>query len=264
VKLDASLSQLWSAEEAGWSITLPDGWGQGRAVFGGIGGALSASLGRKVVAPKRKLRTASFQMMRPLSAGPVLGEVELVREGKTTSFVEARLISGGKASVHAQLVYVAARPTALAVEADPSWVGRDGPPVDELATMPVGLPGMPEFLAHLEMRWVTDSLPYSASDQARLRGYFRFRRPVADDEGLLALLDVWPCPSLALLKGPVPASTVSWTAHLVDHPLSFEGWFAYEYETVSARDGFHTVVGRMHDPQGRLVGWSEQLVALFD
>ena len=227
MQLDASLSDLWTPDDAGWSMTLPEGWGQGRAVFGGIGGALAASLGRKVIGPGRRLRTASFQMMRPLSAGLVRGEVELLREGKTTSFVEARLHSQGRAALHAQLVYASPRPAALSVDAGPSWVEREGPSVDELVTMPTGLPGLPEFLSHLEMRWASDSVPYSGSDQARLRGYFRFRQPVADEEGLLALLDVWPCPSLALLKTPAPASTVSWTAHLVDQPASFEGWFAY-------------------------------------
>ena len=114
------------------------------------------------------------------------------------------------------------------------------------------------------MRWASGGVPYSGSKAPHFQGWFRFHEPVADAEGLIALLDVWPAPSITMLRKPAPASTVTWNAHLVDMPSDWSGYFAFEYETVVGRAGFHTVVGRLHAPDGRLVGWSEQLSAIFD
>ena len=36
-----------------------------------------------------------------------------------------------------------------------------------------------------------------------------------------------------------------------------------EYETVVGERAMHTIVGRLRSPDGRLIGWTEQLVAVY-
>jgi hypothetical protein len=41
-------------------------------------------------------------------------------------------------------------------------------------------------------------------------------------------------------------------------------WFSFSYETVAGKDGFHTAMGQLHAADGTLVGFTEQLVAIFE
>jgi len=112
-------------------------------------------------------------------------------------------------------------------------------------------------------RWATGGLPFSRAAEPAMSGYCRFRCPSGDVEGALGLLDAWPCPSLSVLGVPTAASSVAWTAHIAHIPTSFDGWFGFDYETVTGAGRFHTAVGRLYAPDGTLVGWTEQLVAVF-
>ena len=262
VTLDASLRERWHRKGDGWASTLGDGWNQGRSIFGGYTTAVIAALGHRVVETEdRRLRTASIQLLAPTKPGAVQGDATVVREGRNVSFVEARLAQADRTVVTANLIFAKPRETELAAPtASPPQI----PAIDSLRDMPY-LPGvMPEFTQHVQMRFAAGDPPYTKSDRAHFVGVFRYRNPVGDAEGVLALLDTWPCPSLSLLRSPAAASTVSWTAHLVGAPTSFDGWFTMEYETLAGNAGFHTCAGRLWGPNGALVGWSEQLVAIFD
>ena len=136
--------------------------------------------------------------------------------------------------------------------------------MEDCLALPSEIPGAPQFLQKVELRWGDASLPYSGSKHSHLRGYLRFKAPASDAEGLVALLDVFPSPAIAMLSEPRPASTVTWSAHLLALPSATDEWYAFEYQTVAGLDGFHTVVGRLHNAEGKLLAWSEQLVALFD
>ncbi len=259
MRFDATLAKRWSRTGDGWRCEIPDGWMQGRSVFGGLTVALSSALGRQGLVASRSLRTVSAQLIRPMSPGAVEATVRTVRDGKTVTFVEVRLSQEARETVSVSLAYVEQREGGTDVSA-PIAVARDPGSLPEMPYIP-GV--MPEFTQHVALRWATGSLPYAGGAEARYEGYCRFREPAGDVEGLIGLLDAWPCPSLSLLKSPTPASTISWTAHLLHVPESFDGWFAFASETVAGEGGFHTSVGRLHAPDGRLAAWSEQLVAIF-
>ena len=260
-RLDATLRDRWRATESGHRFTFPDGWLQGRSVFGGLTGAAVAALGARQVGPDWALRTASVQLLRPVAGGDVDARAVVLREGKGTTFVEVRLAQAGVEVATASLVFV--RPRAGSLEVSPA---PPPPAVDPeaLRDLPY-VPGVvPEFTRNVQMRWASGAPPFAGSASTRFDGYCRFRVPAGDAEGLLAMLDVWPSPSLGMLSKPAFASTVTWTAHLVAAPARHEGWFHFEYEVAAGSLGFHTVVGRLFAPDGTLAGWTEQLVALFD
>lgn len=258
---DRSLRERWTQHEGGWRCEVPVGWMQGRSAFGGLTAALLAGLGRRHVGEARILRTASQRLVRPLKIGPAEGVAHTIREGKGVSFVEVRILQEGVDVAVAHLVFVVPREGSIVVAGPPP---PDGPGPEGLREMPYIEGVIPEFTQHFDLRWAQGPVPFSGGTEARFLGYCRYRGVGGDEEGILGLLDAWPSPSIGLLDRPTPSSTVSWTAHLLHVPEDFDGWFSFEYQTVAGVQGFHTVVGHLHGPGGRLVGWTEQLVALFD
>lgn len=262
--LDDGLAARWTpAPDGGFDGRLPDGWAQGRSIFGGLSAAFAVALGRKVADPARRLRHAAFSMMRPLAPGPVHGVVEVLRTGRTTQFVAARLDQEGAPALDARLLYARPVPGAsVAVDPPPP---PPAPPPETLAGFPEDDPLAPGFLRHVEVRLVERNLPFRGGCDPSFDGYCRFRRPFGGEVGIVALVDVWPCPSLALCDGPAPASTVTWSLHLLaPPPARTEGFFRYRYRTVAGAGGFHTAAGTLYDPDGRALAHSEQLVAVFD
>ena len=187
--------------------------------------------------------------------------MRVLREGKTTRFVEVRLSQEGTERAVLALTFVAKREGSVAVAAPkaPEW----GAPEDAPA-LPY-IPGMtPEFTKYLEFRFARGGMPFQGGDEAKFGGFVSFR----DHEGplgfehQLALLDAWPCPTLSVLNKPAFASTVTWTAHLL--APSAPGPHRFSYETIAAEGGFSTSVAHMWDSTGSYVGLSEQTVVVFD
>jgi len=230
-------------------------------VFGGLSSALALSLARRDLEEDWAPRSASIQFARPLAPGRVVASRQELRRGKSTRFFRVELFDhDGESALVASLVFGRARNEAMRV-AGPTWT--DAPDPETLQDLPYIEGVTPEFTKHVAFRWVDGAFPYSGADQAKFRAYARFRAPAGGPEGLLALLDVWPCPSLSVLSKPAAASTVQWTAHFVDVPERLESWLAYEYETVAGEGGFHSARGQLFAPDGRLLALSEQLVAVF-
>ncbi|MEM6957053.1 MAG: thioesterase family protein, partial [Myxococcota bacterium] len=75
-------------------------------------------------------------------------------------------------------------------------------------------------------------------------------------------LDAWPCPTTALLKRPYPASSLTWTAHLL--APSAPGPHAFRYRTYAAYGGASSARGELWDSKGTLVALSDQTMLIFD
>lgn len=248
--------------DATWEV--PESWAQGRSLFGGLTVAAGAARGRLALASKssgRRLRTVQAQLLGPVTPGVLEGRAQVLREGKTTTFVAVELEQEGSVRAALSLIYIEPREGAMSVPgpAAPAW---DAP--ERFASLPF-LPGVtPEFTKHLDFRFAEGTIPFQGGSEASFGGYIRFREapPELLAEHQLALLDAWPCPTLSLLDRPAFASTVTWTAHLF--APSAPGFHRFTYETVAAESGFSTCTGQLFDSTGRLVGLSEQLVVVFD
>lgn len=243
------------------AFLIPDGWLQGRSLFGGLTAAALAALASKHVDAGRTLRSASIQLLRPTRPGPAMGKLRIVREGRTTTFAQAILVQHDEETALASFVFTAPHPTATAIAGPPAFVGPTADSLEDLSYVP-GL--FPEFTQHVAMRWAQGAPPYSGAETAHFDGYCRFRIPAGGAEGVLGLLDMWPCPSLSVLREPRAASTVTWSAHIAAIPANFEQWFSFSYDTIVGTEGFHVAAGHLHAADGTYVGFTEQLVAIFE
>lgn len=259
--LDASLREAWNRDGDHASITIPDGWMQGRSTFGGLTTATMAALARNAEPDtERPLRSASVQLVSPVLPGSIRGETTVLRRGRNITFVEIRLFQSDSLVARSTMVFAKAIDSAVQVAAPP-------PPEiaepDAYSPIPYIEGVTPEFTQKVDMRWAQGRPPFMGGSEAAFTGLFRYRVPLGDAEGVLALLDTYPAPVLSLCPKPCPASTVTWTAHLLSTPKSFDDWFTLRYETVVGSNGLHTVNGRLYDGTGTMVAWTEQLVAVF-
>lgn len=265
MQFDATLRDLWQPAADGWTIDVPGDWSQGRATFGGLMAAMAAALAyRNLDAVEGQadwaLRTLNVQFLRPSTGGEVHGSYTLHRAGKGATFTQVVLSQNDATVLIAQLVFVRPRASNVDVVGAPM---RAVPPAEDLAEMPYVAGTTPEFTKHIAFRWGAGAYPFTGAKDPSYTGYCRFRVPFGDAEGMIGLLDAWPCPSLSLAKGVAMSSSVMWTAHLIDVPSQTDGWFGFEYDTVVGQGGLHTAAGRLFSPDGRLIGWTEQLVTVF-
>lgn len=241
--------------------TIPDGWMQGRTVFGGLIGALCVRALAARVPADRRLAALDMTFAAPLGPGQVGIVTRIPRDGRSLTFAEADVLFAGASCVRAQAVYSLPRDTALTRKVAlpaPSKPRTDG------IHMPF-LPGVtPAFTQHFDY-WLTEGdLPFSGSAQATMGGYCRSKDHASGVEAVVALADAWPSPLLPLGARPFAASTVRWSLHLLDSAEPPEdGYFWFRSECVAAQHGLATTVGVLYSGE-RAVAWSEQTVAVFD
>src|SRR4051812_46924647 len=93
---------------------VPLGWGQGRAVFGGLlVGALINAAQRLFDEPGWSLRTLSSTLVAVPEAGPAQVSTAVMRLGAGSVVIEARLMQHAQVTVQAVMVFGKARSSEL-------------------------------------------------------------------------------------------------------------------------------------------------------
>lgn len=261
---------LTAAAQRG-TVTIPQGWGQGRATFGGVvAGVLVARVLGELNAEPTTLRSLTVNFVAPASAGAAEVRVEVLRQGKSATQVEARLMQpddSGESIVRAValLTFGAQRESKVAL--DPTLAAGERPAFETLEAIPYVEGVAPEFIARVDLRPASGAHPFSAASGGDLTGYMRFRELTADFgvAHLVTLIDGWPPAAGQMLHAPAPMSTMTWTLEFTA-PVSSDPtttWW-YDVTTDAAHDGYAHSGARIYDPaSGALVAISRQTVALF-
>lgn len=274
--------QLTPIGERRWSAIVTPDWGNGRTTFGGLVGALGARVAAQLVGAERPLRTMDLAFVAPILPGLVELDAEVLGEGKSVTQLVVSVRSAGVLGCRVHVVAGAGRPSALRVDAVPAEL-VEGSPAEQGVDFPF-VPGLtPDFFQQVEIRWCSEAFPFTASgpESAQISGWIRHRTPVQGVEATVALLDGWPPVVLPMTSGPTPVSTVRWAVHLTPPPavadqadaalvvgagLALDDgapWLWYEAKTVQCADGYATGYASLYQ-DGRLLAWSEQLIAVFD
>ncbi len=245
---------------------VPEGWGQGRATFGGLVAGLALRAAEAcVVDPDRSLRSAQVTFVGPVRPGPARAEATVLRAGRAMTLVRAVVVQDGKPRTDLVAAFGAARPTAIEVAS---------PHRPDMGLVERGLdfpfiPGLtPDFTRGFEYRWDPAALPFSGATEARVDGAVRIRDAEhVDASGVLALLDAWPAPVLALASAPIFASTVTWqvnfTCAVPEDGWPGDGFWRYRSESQACGEGYADMDSRLWAPDGTLVAAGRQLVAEF-
>jgi hypothetical protein len=246
----------------GWSVSTPDDWLQGRSMFGGLQSALALRAMRGLVPADLPLRVLQTTFVAPV-AGAVNIHAQVLRAGKGTTHAEARIALGDQTTTLVVGVFGRGRPSRA--EVAPTLAGF------EASRDPFVFPFVPGFSAafaqHFKMRVLSGPLPFTASSLPP-RGVIEVS---LDDRGptseahIVAIADAIPPLALAMLTGPAPGSSVTWTLELlVDRfeTLPLAGWKVHA-EVRAGHNGYTSQSSTIVAPGGQAVAMSHQSMVVF-
>jgi acyl-CoA thioesterase len=236
---------------------------QGRAVFGGLVGALCVRAMRALVAQDRPLRSVSISFMAPAAAGEVTIAPSILREGGTVTHAQAALHQDGAVRAVALGSFGASRNARLAL---PPAAAPEQPPPESYAPLPF-IPGLtPEFTQHFEYRWPEDVMPFTGNGHGSMPGWIRLRADIPPSESfLVALGDAWPTPVLPMLTELGVISTLSWSLEICGRApqQSSNHWWQVRAVAELVENGYVHQETRYWTRDGRLALVSRQVVVVF-
>lgn len=246
-----------------FSVTVPDLWCQGRTVFGGLQTALLVKAMRSVIPEGVPLRSLQVSFVAPVPGGTLRIAPRLLRQGKSVSHVEARIVVDGQDACLAVGIFGASRPSAISIVPPRSAPGK--PQADSKA-LPF-LPGRsPSFAQWVEMRFSAGRFPFTGGAEPKTQVWCRFKdEPVVDESILIGLADLPPSPALSVLTSVAIASSMTWTLEILRHdwdPSLTDGWL-FDLEANAARDGYVNQTGVLWSGDGKAVALSRQTVVAF-
>lgn len=267
MQIDQFLTQASSVKvNPSQSFTISKHWSQGRTVYGGVSAAMLYCAAKEFVDNERVLRSMSCNFVGPmLVETPFVIHVEIVREGKNVSQVQARAIQNDKVCVLSQFCFGKGRESKISVKNDENHQLE----LPKKAKFFPQIPKVtPKFLKHFELAISNGGLPFTGKKTSHYHGWMRYKDSSQDinDAHIIGMIDVWPPTLLQMLRWPAPASTVSWNLEFL-HPLrtmKADDWFAYKAETRQAADGYGHTEATIWDAHGQVIALSRQTVAVFD
>lgn len=255
-----------ASARSGNTAQISADWGQGRTAFGGLLAAMTCAHGQPLLETIRPLRSIAVTFSAPLQTDtPFTLESELIANGRSISHVQSRARQEGKICCVVNACYALSRESAVTVPGQTLNVKPSYSAGKELPYIP-GI--VPAFTQHIDFRYTAGGLPFTGSQATELNGYMKFRaQPTQmDDLAILALVDAWPPAVLPMLKGPAPASSVTWEMEFIQPrpELPLDLALFYKVQIKEARDGLAHTEAKIYAPSGELIALSRQLVAIYD
>ncbi len=263
-----SFSQLMSGavlEDSALSMTIPPDWMQGRTTYGGLSAAIALETARRAFPEAPPLRSAMVSFIGPAGGG-VEGRAELLRQGKSVTFVEANVSQvkeGGERSLatRCEFAFGGARPSQWNRNFTPT---PDMPaPEDCEAFAPPS--GAAHFTSHFDSRLAKGGRPVSGSKEHDHFIWVRHTDKNANGiVALLALADMPPPALIPMFTEPAPISSMTWMVNvLCDEPKTRDGWWLMESRAEHAGDGYSSQDMLVWNRDGELVIAGRQIVAIF-
>lgn len=255
----ALLSSL-TRTDAGLRINIPANWMQGRTTYGGLSAALCHEAARLDYPDLPALRSAQINFIGP-AGGPVRLSSEVLRRGKCTAFVEARINGEQGLATHAMLCFGGARESRLDADFTDAPVCPDPDQSDDFFKLGPG----PVFTSNFDCRLASGGLPISGSDQHEHFIWIRFKEQVATNAtALLAIGDMPPPAVLPMFKEFAPISSMNWAVNfLQEAPQTEDGWWLMRTCAEHVKDGYSSQDMQVWNTQRELVLTGRQSVAVF-
>lgn len=257
------LNQVTAAETQ--TLTLSPDWGQGRAIYGGLVGALLLRAMQSAVGTERPLRSMMVSFVGPLAPETCELTTRILRSGSSVTQAEARIGNGDQTAAVALGSFGAARASDIRIAAA---TRPDAPAPDTVKPFPYIEGAMPRFLQHVDMRWTSGNPPMVGASDPDFAGWCRFRETAQpfDDAWLVGLLDAWPPSVLPMFTAFHPCSSLTWAIDMVNPAAGADpgDYWYYNVSTQGAADGFVQADARLWLPDGRLAAVSRQTVVVFD
>jgi hypothetical protein len=241
---------------------LPDGWQQGRGLYGGLVCALFVRA-MEAATPGRPLRSLTAELCGPVAPGEVTLELATLRAGNAVTTMTVKLLQGGEVQAHGVGVLGRARPVGGDVVA---LTPPEMAPWREVEVLPVEPPFGPDFARFFEFR-STGPLPLSGGPLAAAEGWIRLKSPgPSRDAALLAAYadSYWPA-IYVTESSPRPMATIAFTFQ----PFArFEGLdpvspVFLRTRHVATYDGYCVEFREVWGEDGRLLALNQQTFVII-
>ena len=254
-----------TSENTSQAVTIPENWGQGRATFGGMVAALMYQRIALQVAADRPVRALMVSFVAPVAAGAIDVRVQLLREGKAASQLQATAYQGDQVCAVMLASFAGERESMVRVEPDtaPAFSAPE-----EVQPFPF-IPGLtPDFTQYFDYRYTLGKMPFMGSTQKEMGGWIKLREESTQAISvaqILALLDAWPPAVFSMLKKPASGSSLTWNISFVDltEDCSASDWWQYLADIQSSANGYSHIDGTLWDKHGKVAVISRQTVSVF-
>ena len=248
------------SETGAASLDVPDDWLQGRTLFGGLQAVVGVAAMR-TLEPKMPLRSLQATFLAPVPGGPVHAVARILRSGKSTTHVEARVVDGDNTLALMVGIFGVSRPSAVSHRPrQPAAAKADA---FELKWMP-GV--TPNFTQHFRARWLAGGPPWSGTKEPENVIELAMRDTGnASEAHVLAMADFIPPIAMSYLKTPVPGASLNWMLELVAEDvgsLPLEGW-RLDAQMTAATGGYVNQSLTLWGPGGVPVALGRQTMVVF-
>ena len=246
------------------TVTVTPDWAQGRALFGGLAGALVLDAMASQIPADRSLRCVSLSFVGPVGPGEVELDARVLRAGGSVSHCPAEAIQDGKVCTAALASFGVDRTSKVIM---PAEAAPDVDPPEALDVMPFYEGISPRFTRHFDYCYGIGSLPFSGATTRDMGGWVRF----SEDRGaitpmhLLGLIDAWPPATLPLLTDRAPSSSLTWYVEFLQPLPDIQpgDWLLYKATLDHALGGYGQTQARLWTRDGELLAISRQTVTVF-
>jgi hypothetical protein len=233
---------------------------QGRTVFGGLQVAIALEAMRTLV-PAAILRTVQATFVAPVGEGVVRASARVMRQGKSATHVEVRLVDGDVTLCAVIGVFGAGRASKAARLPSQLVVS------EESATEVIFVPELfPAFTQHFTARWLRGTFPFSGqpSSEHVIEVGMKDEGPTTEGH-VISIADFIPPVALSHLESPAPGSTLTcmlefFRDDVQNLPLT---GFRVDAELVAARDGYTSQSVMVWGPDRTAVALSRQSMLVF-
>lgn len=244
-----------AAEDGAFDCRLDPRWW---IVAGPNGGYVAAILVRALEAAagqERPLRSLTVHYLRPPAAGPARVFVETERQGRSVTFLRARMEQDRKPCALALAVLAGAHE---GLELDDAQAPRVPGP-EEIGHVEVPEQA-PPLASNFDSRPAIGALPFSGAREALTGGWLRFAEPEPlDAAALVAMTDAWLPATFTTVDRPIAVPTLDLTVHLRTGERRPPGWVLARYRTRLAHEGYLEEDAELFAEDGELLAQSRQL-----
>ena len=262
-----SLRQLFTEIEQDEWVNIPQGWLQGRTIYGGLVAGMMMQKALVTIAdPAKRLLSSSVTFVGPVQESKARLTAEILRQGKSVTTIEVRLWQDD--AVQSILIASFGTQRESSIQVQQERIAPDYPIPERLAKLPQHA-AMPQCYQQFEVCWAEGNYPCTASANPDFGGWFRFNPAQHENDELtvaelMTLLDIWPPGVLPMFQTLAPASSLTWHVTYV-HPVRHQlyDWFKYKVFTDYAAEGYSTEYAHLWDAENRLIAISRQTVTVF-
>jgi acyl-CoA thioesterase len=244
-----------------WIASISEDWLQGRSAFGGLQAALAVQAMRTLIPADVPLRSLQVTFIAPIPASTVRMDAKILRQGKSVTQLEARLMDGYATACLVVGVFGASRESSLRIL--PARPGIEAVVTPQVLRYVPGL--LPQFTQHFEASWLQGDIPFSGSKKTTQVVEVALKdEGVADEAQVIAFADFIPPVALSMLQQPAPGSSLTWMLELFadSRGLPLNGW-RIDAQLQAAQDGYTSQQVMLWGPNGEPIALSRQSMVIF-